>query len=373
MSIGLFATLVEEQELLLDASERFIEERFPLGVIRESVDAGRSLPADDYRRHAAELGWLGLLAPEEHGGGSASGNGLVDAALVAAERGARLHPGPFVGHHVVVDALARDGSSHHAETLAALVAGRAWATWAFAETSSLTLRETEGTLRLDGSIGTIAEAGRCEWLLVGADGPQGTTQGLIRTSAPGVTIRPQEGLDVSRSWGVAAFDAVSIAPEDIVGQPGATTEAQRLRQAGIAAVLGSAEAVGAMDANLAQAVQYAKDRIAFGRPIGSFQAIKHLLADTTLWLEMSKALVASAATALGDGAPDGPELAHAAKSFVGEKAVELSQNCFQVFGGIGYTWEHDEHLFLRRLAADAATFGTPVWHRARLLEQGGVD
>jgi alkylation response protein AidB-like acyl-CoA dehydrogenase len=144
----------------------------------------------------------------------------------------------------------------------------------------------------------------------------------------------------------------------------------RLRE--IAAVLVAAESVGAMQADFDAALQYSRDRIAFGRPIGSFQAIKHLLADTSLHLEMAKGLVASAAAALGRGEPDGAELAHAAKAFVAERGLELAQNCFQVFGGIGYTWEHDQHFFFRRLASDAQCFGSAAAHRAQLLDTVGV-
>jgi alkylation response protein AidB-like acyl-CoA dehydrogenase len=123
-----------------------------------------------------------------------------------------------------------------------------------------------------------------------------------------------------------------------------------------------------MHADLELAVRYAKDRIAFGRPIGSFQAVKHLLADCSLWLEMSKGIVAAAAAALGSSAADGPQLAHAAKAFVAERSMDLAHGCFQVYGGIGFTWEHNQHLFFRRIAADAASFGSAGWHRRRLLD-----
>jgi alkylation response protein AidB-like acyl-CoA dehydrogenase len=119
------------------------------------------------------------------------------------------------------------------------------------------------------------------------------------------------------------------------------------------------------------AVQYAKDRIAFGRPIGSFQAIKHLLADTSLLLEMSKAMALAAAERVGEDVY-GWEAASMAKAFVGDCGIDLGQACFQVFGGIGFTWEHDQHLYLRRLTTDAAFFGDPVWHRERLCELSGI-
>ena len=157
----------------------------------------------------------------------------------------------------------------------------------------------------------------------------------------------------------------------LVGEAG-DVPARLLHQTAVASVLSAAEAVGAMHAHFTLALEYARTRIAFGRPIGSFQAIKHRLADASLWLEMSKALVASAADAVGRGAPQGPALAHAAKSYVGERGAALAQDCFQVFGGIGFTWEHDQHLYLRRLAAEAVAYGSPAWHRARLLEREGA-
>lgn len=144
----------------------------------------------------------------------------------------------------------------------------------------------------------------------------------------------------------------------------------------IAAVLVAAESVGAMHADFTLALEHARTRIAFGRPIGSFQAVKHQLADLSLSLEMTKGLVARAAEAVGagtsDGEPGGAELAHAAKAFVAERGVDLAHGCFQVLGSIGYTWEHDHHLFMRRLAADAEAFGSADWHRARLGERIGA-
>jgi alkylation response protein AidB-like acyl-CoA dehydrogenase len=140
----------------------------------------------------------------------------------------------------------------------------------------------------------------------------------------------------------------------------------------IACVLNVAEAVGAMDHDFEMAVQYSKDRIAFGRPIGSFQAVKHLLADTSLLLEMSKAMAESAAEAVGSGRSDASEVASMAKAFVSESAIQLAQSCFQSFGGIGYTWEHDQHLYLRRLTMDAALYGDASWHRERLCVLKGL-
>lgn len=377
MTVGLLPALTDEQEMLLDATVRFIEAEFPMDAVRERADGGEG-PDAGYLRAAARLGWLGMLADEAHGGGSASGNGLLDAAVIAAERGARLQPGPFAGHSVVVHALATAGSPGQLEVLAGLVEGRCWATWVAGGASAgsagqhVQLRDAGDGLLLDGTVDGVPDAAECEWLLVAASGRDGLTQVLVPAGAPGVSVRRLEGLDVTRRWCAVELDGVHLTAGAVVGAPGLPTEQLVRSQVEIGCVLSAAEAVGAMDANFRLALDYAKSRIAFGRPIGSFQAVKHVLADSSLFLEMSKGIVAAAAGALGRGAPDGPSLAHAAKSFVGERGIELTHACFQVFGGIGYTWEHDQHLFMRRLAAEAASFGPPAWHRQRLFGLAGV-
>ena len=162
-----------------------------------------------------------------------------------------------------------------------------------------------------------------------------------------------------------------VAPEMIVGRPGESAGLVS-RQLQVASVLTVAESTGAMERDLAVAVQYAHERIAFGRPIGSFQAVKHLLADASLWLEMSKALAGAAAQAVGQASADAAEVASMAKAFVGDAGIDLAQSCFQVFGGIGFTWDHDHHLYLRRLTTDAFLYGDPTWHRERLCRLAGV-
>ena len=371
MTVGLLPVLTDEQEMLVDASARFMDTASSLAAIRARSE-GTGNPDRSYAATAGDLGWFGLLADEADGGGSVSGNGVVDAAVVAAERGARLQPGPFAGHGVVVHTLSGAFSAARADLLADLITGAAWATWAFGSEATCSVRTGGDGLRLDGVIEVIADVGECSYLLVTATGPDGLVQILLPVDGPGVTVREIDGFDVTRRWYGVDLDNVPIVPEAVIGAPGPPTDALVARQARVAAVLTAAEAVGAMHADFEIALQYAKDRIAFGRPIGSFQSIKHLLADTSLWLEMSKGLVAAAASALGSGAPDGPELAHAAKAFVAERSVELAHNCFQVFGGIGYTWEHDQHLFLRRLSADAVCFGSAGWHRSQLLDAAGV-
>ncbi|OHV41492.1 acyl-CoA dehydrogenase [Parafrankia soli] len=383
MSVGLLASATPEQELLLDSSARFIERTMPLPSVRELAAGSGGVDAR-YLEAAGSLGWFGMLVGEEHGGGTVSGNGLLDAAAVAAERGAVLQPGSFVAANVVAHLLAAEGP-RHGGTLARLVAGRARATWVVGDVAGLTPgagaivagEDGAGGFRLAGDVRHVPDAADCDLLVVAARGPRGLTQFLVTADTPGVQVRRMTSLDITRRPGAVRFHDVRVGADAVLGAPGDATAARFEHQVGTAAVLTAAESVGAMHRDLGAAVEYARTRIAFGRPIGSFQAVKHLLADLSLSLEMAKAVVAAAAEslgsgALGSGARDGMDLAHAAKAFVAEQGVELAHGCFQVFGGVGYTWEHDHHLFMRRLAADAVAFGSAQWHRGRLGERIGV-
>jgi alkylation response protein AidB-like acyl-CoA dehydrogenase len=374
MSVGLLASATSEQAMLVDTSVRFIEDTVPLSTVRALAESSSGAdPA--YFETAGSLGWFGMLVDEDRGGGSASGSGLLDAAAVGAERGAFLQPGPFVGMNVVAYLLSVAGQ--HDELLARLVSGQVRATWVAGAVKGLTPGAGEVVARPDGDgfvltglVRHVQDAVDCEVLLVTAHGPSGLTQVLVAVDAPGVAIRRMEGLDITRRTCAVRVRDVRVGAEALVGTPGVSTEDLFARQVRIAAVLAAAESVGAMNRDFELAVEYARTRVAFGRPIGSFQAVKHLLADTSLSLEMAKAVVAGAAEA--SSSSDGAGLAHAAKAFVAEHGIELTHACFQVFGGIGYTWEHDHHLYMRRLASDAVAFGSAEWHRSRLGERIGV-
>ncbi len=365
--------LTSDQELLLQTTSRFIESACPLTAVRALSEDGKDA-GPDYRRQAAELGWFAFLVPEDLGGGNVSGNGVMDAALVAQARGALLQPGPFVGTNVVALALARAGS--HSEVLDALVAGETSASWAAAGPSGdwsmgagVDATAKGDRFVLTGAKSAVQDADRVGWLLVTASTPDGPAQFLLAPDIPGVSTRRLDGLDLTRAFCDVSFDGVEVPASALVGSVGDGAAVER--QLDVACVLTVAESIGAMDRDFNVALDYAKARTAFGRPIGSFQAIKHLLADTSLELEMSKAIAQAAAEAVGEEREDGASVASMAKAFVGDCSIDLAQNCFQVFGGIGYTWEHDQHLYLRRLTADASLYGDPAWHRERVCRLGG--
>jgi alkylation response protein AidB-like acyl-CoA dehydrogenase len=368
--------LTDEQALFRDTTVRFIEAELPLARTRELHDSPLGYERT-WLKKSAEIGWYAMFVPEADGGGSVSGAGLLDAAIVAEELGRYVQPGPFVSMNVVASAVAADGSpAQRAELLPGLAAGELVAAWAFADArgnwdagEGLAVARTFSGLVLTGRRGFVQDAAAADWLLVVAALDGGTVQVLVRADAPGVRIRPLSCLDLSRRMADVDFDGVAVPADAVVGTAGgAAIEAQLLR----ATVLTCAETVGAIDALFAMTVAYAKERIAFGRPIGSFQALKHIMADQALYLETCKAGAVAAAKAVQAGADDAAEVASMAAAYIGDTANELAQECLQIHGGAGYAWEHDLHLYLRRVRSNSALYGEPSWHRERVCRFHGL-
>ncbi|MHB1775345.1 MAG: acyl-CoA dehydrogenase family protein [Acidimicrobiales bacterium] len=370
--------LTDDQELLAATAVRFMDEVCPLAVVRQMVGEPSDLPPG-YLRAAAELGWFSLLVPEELGGGSVSGNGLCDAAVVAEERGRRLQPGPFVPMNVVAAALAACGSAEqHRHALGPLLDGAAVATWVasdgggrWAPAAAVSAEPVAGGFALSGRAGAVQGAAAADWLLVTAAAPAGPSQFLVAASTPGLSVRPLESHDITQRFADVELDRVAVAVDALVGAAGGAEEDIE-RQFEQALVLSVAETVGALDALFEMTRQYAVDRTAFGRPIGSFQAVKHQLADLSLSVEAAKAVSAAATRAVSAGQAEAGEIASMAKAWVGDAGIEVAQGCFQVFAGIGYTWEHDLHLFLRRLTMNGLLFGQADWHRERICRIHGL-
>jgi len=367
-------SLTPEQTMLSDASERFIKDACPLDAVRRWMDEPDPLPPS-YFEKSAPLGWYGLLAPEALGGGAVSDSPLADAVVVARQRGATLQPGAFIGQNVVTHVLgAEKPGSELAAVARRLVDGSARASWALADATgdwspgrSIRAESDGRSVVLTGRAGLVQDAHRVDWLLVAAETESGLGQCLVPTDAPGLVVTPLESLDLTKRFSTVHFEGVRVEGDRMVGDP-AKAAARIEEQFQRALILQVAESLGAMDALLRRTVAYAQDRIAFGRPIGSFQAIKHVLADQSLRVEGTRAVLAGAVEAVEGGACDAPSIASITKAYAGDTGVELSQSCLQIHGGIGFTWEHDLHLYLRRLTSDAALFGDPTWHRERLAD-----
>jgi alkylation response protein AidB-like acyl-CoA dehydrogenase len=367
--------LTEEQALFHETTRRFIETELPRERTRSFHDRPESFDRG-WLAMAAELGWFSMLVPEDDGGGSVSGHPMADAALIVEELGRQVQPGPFIPMNVALAAIAAHGAaSRKAELLPAAVAGEAVIAWAFADArgdwdlgTGVTVTARDGGYLVSGGRGFVQDAGQADWLLVTGTLDGDPVQVLVPSDAAGLTLEPLATLDLSRRMAHVRLVDVEV-PADAVVQGGVGALEHMLQQA---AVLAAVESVGAMDALFTMTVEYSKDRIAFGRPIGSFQALKHLMADLALDLETAKAAVTAAITALDDGRSMAEEVVSMAAAHVGEVGNNLAQQCLQIHGGIGYTWEHDLHLLMRRVQANSVLYGTPTWHRERVCLVHGL-
>lgn len=364
--------LTSDQELLRETTARFLDETVPPAELRRLRDDPIGF-ADGWWKRGAELGWTSLLVAEQHGGGSISGRGLVDLSLIAYEFGRRAAPGPLVATSVVASALSAAGGDVHAPVLARLLSGEAIATWCLAEPRpndrlgavALEIRRDGGDVVLSGVKRPVESAASASHLLVTGRTGDGLAQLLVPADARGVTIAPMQSVDLTRRFHVVTFDRVRVPASALVGVCGGA-DAQVERQLQQTLVLLAAESVGAMQSGFDMTLAWAFDRFSFGRPLASYQAIKHRFADLKAWLEASHAIADAAAAAVDARTDEAAELASIAKAYVGDHGTELLQDCVQLHGGIGVTFEHDLHFFLRRATVDRALYGTPAEHRARI-------
>ena len=368
--------LTGEQTALRSTVRRFFDQEAPLGKVRELADDPRGYD-DKYWRQLAEFGFTAMLVPEAQGGGSLTDAPLEDMSLLAEEVGRAVAGGPFVGTNVVADALARSPGDF-GDVLQALAAGDATAAWAVAERSvwdpvklTTELVEVDGRRVLRGRKDWVESAQSVDYFLVTARDGDGVAEVLVPSDTPGVRIDRLKSLDLVRRFASVSFDDVTL-PDRAVVCSGEQAWAEVERQLQVAITLLCAETVGAVDRVFDMVLEYAHTRVAFGRTIGSYQALKHRLADHKLWLEASFGLAAGLASAVSHGDPKAAELASIAKAHICDRSVETLQDCVQIFGGIGLTWEHDIHLFLRRAVTNFSLYGTPADHRERLCVLAGL-
>jgi alkylation response protein AidB-like acyl-CoA dehydrogenase len=319
-----------DQRALRDAAGDLLAGRSPMPVVRRAVDRGGE-PDRDLWEAMVNQGWCGLAVPEKLGG---VGLGWVEAAIVLEQVGAHVAPAPVLGQMVALDVLAAGAWGPR------LIAGEAVA--ACAE-------------RLDQP---CVYAPAADVVVVPED------DRLIAVELGEHHPAAEPAMDVTRQLGWLGSAALADAPRIEVG--GATEVA---RHVDVAAVAYAAELLGVAQRALDLAVAYAKDRVQFGRPIGSFQAVKHRCADMLVDVEGMRSAVYWAAWTLGDVDAAGDErsiAASTAKAWCSDAASRVLASALQVHGGIGFTWEHDLHLYLKRAHLDAVAFGDATFHRARL-------
>jgi alkylation response protein AidB-like acyl-CoA dehydrogenase len=349
--------LTEDQEFFLATTRRFLAAEAPVAWVRTLEDHPAGFTAE-YWRAGAALGWTSLLVPEADGGGSVSGSGLADLVLVAEEMGRLVSPGPLVPVNVVAAAVATGGTPDHKDAvLPGLLDGSAVAAWTRA--GAVGAEATAGGYRLSGVASPVEAGAQADQLLVSAAGPEGALLLLVDPDDPGVTVTPLGGLDLVRRHAEVRFDGVDMPAAAVVdADPG--------HLARLACAVQCAESVGVMDRVFEMTREWLTDRWSFGRPLASYQALKHRVADDKTVLEASHAIATAAARAVAAGTPDAASLVSAAKAWIGRQSTEVIQDCIQLHGGIGVTWEHDLHLYLRRATVNRLTYGTPEEHADRI-------
>jgi len=366
-------SLTEEQELFSETTERFLATKSPASAIRALRHS-----ADGFERHqwseGAALGWVSLLVPEHLGGGSVSGDGLIDLTIVADAFGRHVAAGPLLPANVVAGAIARAGTHEQRDAyLPGLMAGELIPAWSIGPPAADGTVNTGIVSRLDGdslvlcgSQAPVEAANQADLILVTAHGDNGPTQVLLPTGHPGLTITPLESLDMTRRFALLDLTEVRVPVTALLGQPGnASSEIERQLQ--VALVIQAAESVGAAQRVFDFTLRWAFDRYSFGRPLASYQEIKHRFADMKTWLEASHAVAASAARSVQQQSADASTDVSVAAAYIGDVLPELVQDCVQIHGGIGVTFDHDIHLFLRRVTVNRALHGTPAEHRQRIV------
>ena len=352
---------------------RFVEERWPIAEVRRLSETDRGFDRAVWKQMAAELGLQGLAIPEALGG---QGFDFLELGIALEELGRQLAGGPFLASACLAAPaiLAAASASQRAALLPALASGDAIATLAVLEPDGVTssCRCIEGRWRVTGAKVGVIDGQNADLLLVaaGAPGSGGGSLLAVRSDAPGVALRPAEGLDLTRRLADLELDD---APAELLGEPGAAQPALA-RALDLAAIAVAAESVGAAARCLESAVDYAKSRVQFARPIGSFQAIKHKAAEVMLELESARSAAYWSWWVAAQPGSDAAALAEAAsiaKSACSDAFLRAAAENLHIHGGVGFTWEFDCHLYYRRAKASELLFGDPVHHRARLAAQLG--
>nr|WP_255533146.1 acyl-CoA dehydrogenase family protein [Nocardia sp. XZ_19_231] len=354
--------------MLRDATRDLLAAHASLATVRAELNSDSDVDPKFWRL-TADLGWSGLALPEEYGG---AGQGSAELALVAEETGRALSRGPFLPTTIVGHAVAVAGSPRtRDEVLPLLASGPDWASWAFAEPGEpwtpdgihATARREGDSLILHGCKTAVQDAGGARWLLVTARTDDGTVVTvLVDRDSAGLTTRRQQVLDPTRNFYEVRLDGVRVQLDRALDNDACT--AQQLLD--YAAVVHAAESLGVLTRLLELTVEYVGTRIQFGKPIGSFQAVKHACADMAILVHGARAATYYAAMAIDAGSADAAQAACVAASHTSAAAFEVAGRALQMHGGIGFTWEHDLHLYLRRAETDAVVFGDTAVHRDRL-------
>ena len=373
MDIG----FTEEQELLRTSARKFLENECPTTFVRQRM-AEPAAVTEAFWQELANQGWLGILYPEEAGG---SGLGLVDMTVLMEEMGRAVMPGPFFSTVLLGGAAIHEAGSpaQRQEWLPRITAGEAKVSLAWTEPNArwdaagivAAGRETAGGFILSGTKLFVPDAHLSDALVVAARTRDGSTMEdgvslfLVPKDAPGLTITLLPTIDETRKLCEVKLDNVALPATALLGERhGGWPELARVLDRATVALC--AEMCGGAQRVLDMTTDYAKIRIAFGKPIGSYQGVKHRAADMLVDVENARSLTYYAAWTIDEGLAEAPLATSMAKAYASDAYRRVAGGGIQLHGGIGFTWEHDLQLYFKRAKASEVAFGNATWHRERV-------
>jgi alkylation response protein AidB-like acyl-CoA dehydrogenase len=369
----------EEQEMLRNTARKFLENECTSEFVRKRMaeDAGVT---DEFWTKLAEQGWLGLIYDEEYGG---SGLGIVDLTVLMEEMGRAVMPGPFFSTVLLGGLTIKEAGSaaQKKEWLSKIAAGKAKATLAWTEPNArwdaagvtTTAKESGKGFVLNGVKLFVPDAHVADVLVVvartreGKSPEDGVGLFLVPKDAKGLQIKLLPSMDQTRKICEVRLNDVSVGADAVLGDrhAGWAPLARVLERATVALC---AEMCGGAQRVLDMTTDYAKIRIAFGKPIGSYQGVKHKAADMLVDVENSKSLTYYAAWAVDENVPEAALAASMAKAYASDAFRKVSGAGIQLHGGIGFTWEHDLHLYFKRAKSSEFTFGDATYHREKVAQ-----
>jgi alkylation response protein AidB-like acyl-CoA dehydrogenase len=363
-----------------EATRGFLTRHYPIGAVRAQLERPRQLDREIWQR-ACEMGWTALFV--DAGDGGLAGDPELVVSL-AEELGRTVNPSPFLGCALSAAVIAADRTLDR-DTLAGLLDGSvccAWCVldgdgpWSAAAIQAEAVRAGSATggggLALTGAKSYVLDVDLADVLLVSVRVDGAMRNFLLPASAPGVTVSTARGMDLTRRIGRVEFDRVALPASAAAPADAEAAVRHGLR---LGAVLCCADATGVAERLMEMTVAYVSDREVFGRPLATYQAVKHACADMLCTIEAARVATSNAALHLqlsgsssesAEAEAEAERATSVAKGWVGEACARLAGEALQLHGGIGFTWEHDLHLYLRRARADEALFGSSAWHRDRV-------
>jgi alkylation response protein AidB-like acyl-CoA dehydrogenase len=359
-------TFSADQDALRDAVRAFLRAEAPKEYVRRMAEHDDTGITPELWRNIVDLGWTGLLVPEEQGG---LGLGVIDAVVVQEEMGRAVFPGPYFSSAITATLAARALGLD--DLLEGLAAGTRRGTVAIDEAGHgdplerIRVRASGrgSRYKLDGVKPIVMDGGSADWVLVPARTRDGLQTFLVEQ--PGQYAQVAPALDITRKFARLEFDDTRAT---LVGPSGDHADVWR-RVADDAAVLLAAELIGVSEAANALALDYAQAREVFGRPLSKFQVTRHKAVDMLREIEIARVAVHYAAWASDVDAPDREISAAMAKAQSASAANYVTAECIQIHGGVGYTWENDAHVFLRRAKVDDLLLGAQTWQRERVADE----